>query len=579
MVSQQAPANVICVNAADHDDHIESVTVFQANRAEIKRRIKLDLKQGQNCISIEKLPSCVHETRFELRSAPNPPSSAEVLLGEALEEQRYALELLHSERMVAKQQSSYLESYGKALDKKSIKEAERFLDIFAPRQLTVAKRLQELDIQITRTEKLYNDAYAKARTTPQDKSRRTKITVTVLADIEGQAELLLTYAVSNACWTPLYDIRTSIAKTPDTPSRATLHYRASVTQTTGENWPNVALTLSTASPQLGNNVPSLKAWRIGFIAPLPPPPPQPPAPMPWGGPSSPFFSPASPGYTPASPRYSPASPRYSPYASSRPLMTHRSARVEGGGVLSASFGISGQSNIPSEDHSHKVVITVVELDAELEWICIPREQENVFLRCKIMNSSLFTLLPGETNVFLDDNFVSKSTIEHVSPNESFRASLGIDSALRVSYPPARTLNRTVNKSGFFMGNNPAESIAVCSQRINIRNTRSTTITSLHIFDHVPVSTDADLKINILSPNSLGPIDRPAESENEVPNDGKKKDRPWTDVKSGIKARWAPLDIGGEGTVEWECKIKPNEEIELDLSWEIQAPVGKSWENK
>ncbi|QRV93219.1 mucoidy inhibitor A [Ceratobasidium sp. AG-Ba] len=578
MVSEKTPENIICVNAAEHDDHIESVTVFQANRAEIKRRIKLDLKQGQNCISIDKLPSCVYENSIRVESASNPPSSTEGLLGEALEEQRHALELLHSERMVAKQQSSYLELYGKALDKKPIEEVERFLDIFAPRQLAVAKRLQELDTEITRTEKLYNDAYAKAHTTPQDEIRRTKVTITVLADIKGQAEILLTYAVSKASWTPSYDIRTSIAKTPDTPSRATLHYRASVTQTTGENWPDVALTLSTASPQLGSNVPSLKAWRVGFISPLSPPP-QPQAPMPWGGPSSPFFSPTSPGYTPASPRYSPVSPRYSPYASSRPVMAHRSARVEGGGVLSASFGISGQSNIPSEDDSHKVVITVLELDAELEWVCIPREQENVFLRCKIMNSSLFTLLPGETSVFLDDNFVSKSTIEHVSPNESFRASLGIDSALRVSYPPARTLNRTVNKSGFFMGNNPAESVAACSQRINIRNTRSTTVTSLHIFDHVPVSTDADLKINILSPNSLGPIDRPAESGNEALNDGKKKDRPWTDVKSGIKARWAPLDIGGEGTVEWECEIKPNEEIELDLSWEIQAPVGKSWENK
>lgn len=46
MVSEQHTANRISVNSAEQDDHIESVTVFQADRAEVKRRVSLELKVG-----------------------------------------------------------------------------------------------------------------------------------------------------------------------------------------------------------------------------------------------------------------------------------------------------------------------------------------------------------------------------------------------------------------------------------------------------------------------------------------------------------------------------------------------------
>lgn len=61
-------------------------------------------------------------------------------------------------------------------------------------------------------------------------------------------------------------------------------------------------------------------------------------------------------------------------------MAFRVAKVVSAGVLSATFGISGRSDIPSDQGSHKVVIAVLDLQADLEWVCIPREKESVFLR-------------------------------------------------------------------------------------------------------------------------------------------------------------------------------------------------------
>ncbi|KAG8717185.1 hypothetical protein FRC08_008015 [Ceratobasidium sp. 394] len=379
--------------------------------------------------------------------------------------------------------------------------------------------------------------------------------------MDGEAELTLTYVVSNASWTPLYDVRASIVKSPDATSTIALHYRASITQTTGENWSDVALTLSTASPQLGSNVPNLSSWRIGF--PAPPPPPPVPRPviasrgmvnMDIGGDEVRSRSITARG-------------------GALPRMALRSAKVVDAGVLSATFGISGRSNIPSDEGSHKVVIAVLDLTAELEWVCVPREQESVFLRCKVVNASEFTLLPGETSVFMDDNFVSKSRIEHVAPNDSFKTSLGTDSALRVTYPPLRTLNRTTNQSSFFSGKDSKQSVVAHSQRITVRNSRPSTVSGLRILDHVPVSTDARIKVNVLSPGGLGPV----VDESEVPDANKNKDRPWMNVQKGVKARWADLDVGGEGTLEWACEMQPNEELELELTWEVSAPAGQKWQ--
>jgi hypothetical protein len=193
---------------------------------------------------------------------------------------------------------------------------------------------------------------------------------------------------------------------------------------------------------------------------------------------------------------------------------------------------------------------------------------------------------------MDDNFVSKSRIEvsvywygrrfhsdplfnsqHVAPNDTFKTSLGTDSALRVTYPSARTLNRTTTQSSFaFLAKDARQSVAAHSQRITLRNSRPASVSALRVIDHVPVSTDATIKVNVLSPNGLGPIGGVALPGNE-PLD---KDRPWTNVQKGVKARWANLDVGGEGAVEWVCDIQPNEEVELELSWEVSAPVGQTW---
>ncbi|CUA72740.1 hypothetical protein RSOLAG22IIIB_10279 [Rhizoctonia solani] len=586
MVSEQPTTNRITVNAAEQDDYIEAVTVFQSNRAEIKRKVNLDLKKGQNHVHIERLPSCLNGDSIRVDGTGtavifdvvyHAPSYSIISYSESATTAQRTLEALQKERDIAREQSDFLGSYGKTLDSKNIniEDVQRFLDMFGPRQVAIAKRIQDLDVQVEKARDELIEVRSKEYHDKRGEKRGTRVTVTVLAETDGKAELTLTYVVSNANWTPLYDIRASIAQSPDATSKIMLHYRASITQTTGENWPEVALTLSTASPQLGSKLPTLSPWKIGFPAPV----------LPAG---------QSAIRTKQTARFSSQAlealvdnddeedadedmESHDIVLCSAEPMASRKAHVATAGVLSATFGIPGRSDIPSDEGSHKVVVAVLDLEAELEWICVPREKESVFLTCKVVNSSEFTLLPGEASVFMDDNFVSKSQIEHVSPNDSFKTSLGVDSSLRVTYPSAKTLNRTMTQSGFSLLARERQSVSAQSQRITIRNSRLTTVSDLRVVDHLPVSTDARLKVNVIAPGGLDAQQAPGSPtgpELEGKND---KERLWTNVRKGVKARWAPLDVGGEGTVEWKCEIGPSEEIELELAWEVLAPAGQEWQ--
>ncbi|CAE6417179.1 unnamed protein product [Rhizoctonia solani] len=574
-------SNRVHVNAAEQDDYIEAVTVFQSNRAEVKRRVPIELKQGQNHIHIERLPTCIDENSIRVdgtgtavifdvvyhRPAPTGPNQDR---REVIQVALQQLEALKKERDITTEQSELLSSYGKTLDSKTINTdaVQQFLDMFVPRQVATAKRIQELDVQISAAQEEVDKVRQAAYTDTQGKKRSAKITVTVLAEVDGAAELILTYVVYNAHWKPLYDVRSSIANSPEEPSTVALHYRASITQSTGENWPDVALTLSTASPQLGSSIPKLTSWKIGFPA---PPPPLLPA-------NVHSFSQAQQMESTPPGRVKTKRVVMSPMLPSGmapPGMVLRQAHVASAGVLSTSFGIPGRSDIPSDGGSHKVVITVLDLKAELEWICVPREKESTFLTCKVVNTSEFTLLHGEASVFMDNNFVSKSQIEFVLPKDSFKVSLGVDSGLRVTYPPAKVLNRT-SQSGFAFMSKEKQSVSTHSQRIIIRNSRTSPVSALRVLDHIPVSTDAQIVVKVVSPRGLeSPIVGTSPTSLES---GSTQEKPWNEVQKGVKARWATSDIGGEGAVEWSCDIAPSNEIELELAWEVSAPASQPWRN-
>ena len=87
----------------------------------------------------------------------------------------------------------------------------------------------------------------------------TDIVVRISADVKMNAKLFLSYVVSDAGWTPIYDIRSK-----GSPNPVDIAYKGNVWQLTGNDWNNIMLTLSTGNPSLNNTAPSLTPWTLRF---------------------------------------------------------------------------------------------------------------------------------------------------------------------------------------------------------------------------------------------------------------------------------------------------------------------------
>ena len=98
----------------------------------------------------------------------------------------------------------------------------------------------------------------------------------------GPVKLTLTYVTHNARWFPRYELQLA----PET-NRVQVSFFGLVSQESGEDWKDAALTLSTALPATATALPRLATWKIGqrdrfiptpapLVLPYRPPPPLPP---------------------------------------------------------------------------------------------------------------------------------------------------------------------------------------------------------------------------------------------------------------------------------------------------------------
>lgn len=82
---------------------------------------------------------------------------------------------------------------------------------------------------------------------------------------DAPGTLRLRYLVDGATWDPSYNVRSS----SDKPDSVTIEYYASISQMSGEDWSDVAITLSTATPSLIASAPRLTPLTISLSAPAP----------------------------------------------------------------------------------------------------------------------------------------------------------------------------------------------------------------------------------------------------------------------------------------------------------------------
>lgn len=135
---------------------------------------------------------------------------------------------------------------------KMIEFLEKTMNSINEKTLDIESKLQDVRNRITSVQ-------AEIRQTQSYPKKSEKhIVVTLSSDRTGGTTLYLSYVIGGASWTPLYEVRASSGnKTME------LTYSGMVRQTTGEDWKDVSVSLSTAQPTAGGMPPVLPPWQVG----------------------------------------------------------------------------------------------------------------------------------------------------------------------------------------------------------------------------------------------------------------------------------------------------------------------------
>jgi uncharacterized protein (TIGR02231 family) len=539
------------------NSRINAVTVYR-DRAVVTRTSSVQLAAGEQVLSFENLPAALVDQSLQasgrgVAGATILDVSAQNVFAEATSNDR--VKELETQIKELQRQRRVLDDRGKVLEEQrgfvqrmlqastttgpagatgaaARPTLDEWQKLFAYSEETLGKinaEQQKLDVD---REPLQAKQTALEQQLNQLRGARGKqsktVTVRLSLTTAGKMDVSLQYAVPAASWSPSYDARLRSA------DRAIdLSYFGIVRNGTGEDWTDVALTLSTARPSLGGGAPELRPW-IADVARPTAPTPQPAGAGGRGGGAAPAAANAQvfnnrdaitvDGFSGAS------------LAKSESAAGVLSADVEAG-ATSATFKIPVSVSVPGNNTTQKVAINTGRLMATLQFQSTPKMLEAAFLNANATNTSEYPLLAGPMNTYLDDTFIAASSLKTVMPGEKFDLALGTDDGISVK---RRLVNRFTEDTGL----TSKTSRTTYEILVTITNNKKTT-EQIAFKEPTPVSRDEKIVVKISTPQ-----------EKEI----------------GTPASPKEVTREEDGKLVWRVTMKPGEKREFPLKLSIEHPV-------
>jgi uncharacterized protein (TIGR02231 family) len=349
-------------------------------------------------------------------------------------------------KIPASNQSSFVDELEDAADfyRKRVADTRDLLTQVMGKEKILGERIKKLNEQIN-TIKNKND------------NPGGQIVVVLTANSAGAADIEFSYYVSGASWHPVYTLRAG--KQAD---NVAMDYNAMVSQTTGENWKDVKLTLSTANPMINNNPPKLETV---YTQPL-----------------QMDANVSIKGSRAGSTQYYIDGVKAPEYKNMQTVETSVQQNM-----TSTSFEISMNYTIPSDGVEKSITIQQYTLPAQFSYLAVPKLSTDAFLQAKITNWESYNLLPGEANLFVDNAYSGKSYLNPAVTEDTLDLSFGVDKKINIK----RTRVKDYSKKQF-IGSNRIDEYGF---EISVRNTKTTAI-NIRVEDQVPVSTSKEVIVEL-----------------------------------------------------------------------------------
>ncbi|WP_272533871.1 DUF4139 domain-containing protein [Providencia sp. PROV212] len=288
-------------------------------------------------------------------------------------------------------------------------------------------------------------------------------------------------------------------------------YKADVIQNTGMDWDKVKLTLSSANPTRNITPPFLTPWLLSV----------------YNQYNQGYMS----GKMSATMDMEVAAPapvaELSAVKKRSPGMANYVSTNTNG--VNLSYNIDLPFSLASTPKAKSITIKQADVDAKYRYTSTPKMAEEVYLQAQIDDWDTLNLLNGPANIYFMNSYVGDFYVNSGKLTETLDIPFGVDDNIQIS----RVNNAGMRKKPTFMGSSVEQKESFL---IKVRNTRKNDI-KLSVYDQLPTSRDADIKV--LNPEFKG--GKLDETENKI---------------------------------EWDLTLKPQETVELPLSYTLKYPKNK-----
>lgn len=292
-----------------------------------------------------------------------------------------------------------------------------------------------------------------------------RILVHVIADQATQASINLNYYITNAGWTPSYDLR---ANTSD--QNVKLTYKAQIHQQSGIDWGSVKLVLSTANPNRSYNLPELSPWYLGYTN------------------YNYKTKKLNYGSVPSSNSYlEQTADNKSANSMDKEVLAQNAYdyTTVSENVIETEYEIRLNYNIPSDGKEHFAAIMVKDLKTLYRYKAIPKLNNNVYLTAVLPDWEDAITMGGEASIYYDGSYIGETNLTPGGTEDTMQLSLGIDKNIAIKRQKIKDKcsqkvleNDIVHQYTF---------------EITMKNSRATKI-EIEVEDQLPLTQDKSISI-------------------------------------------------------------------------------------
>ena len=294
-----------------------------------------------------------------------------------------------------------------------------------------------------------------------------RIIVTVSSTEPVSGKMNLSYFVSNAGWTPFYDLRSEALT-----GKINLTYKAQVYQNTGLDWNDVKLNISTNNPYANKTKPELQPWYIDYTTYRVEATKK--RNLDYNQPASVQTEAFNMGYTFNSNAFE-----------EKDALTANQFTTVVQQLIAAEFKIDLPYTIKSNNEQHMVLIKQTDLDTKFKYYSVPKMDKGVYLVAQMTKLDELQLVPARANIFFDGSYIGETYIDPTSMDDTLNLSLGKDPNIVVK----RTLLKKDSKDKI-IAEKRERSFAYS---IEVKNLKSIPI-DIVIQDQIPITQNADITI-------------------------------------------------------------------------------------